>query len=357
MPYGRVRVSRGVAVKGRISGVRRARLLGNILLSGLLSSCFFELSDVVETAPDGSTGGVSGTAGLDAAGGSVGGAARGNGGESGDASAGIGGGPDVATSGTGGGAGTEPGDGADDLDAPDATVGDSPVRCASVCGTPGCGTCPTTPAITVGSFNIDAYEVTNAQYAAWLALDPMINDQILACEDNSSFRPDAPCADPPPSRLQEPVACVDWCDAYAYCTWAGRELCHDLGGGPLYFFDYDKAARSQWYAACSKGGLYQYPYGNSFDPLKCNGREYNLGSALDVGKAAGCEGGYPRIFHMSGNVAEWEYACTTASATAQCRVRGGSFADFSGSVNCKAPLSASRDTRNPEIGFRCCSAQ
>src|SRR5262245_55340511 len=44
--------------------------------------------------------------------------------------------------------------------------------CSDLCGTPGCGDCPTGPRLDMsplgGAYRIDAYEVTNAQYRAFL---------------------------------------------------------------------------------------------------------------------------------------------------------------------------------------------
>jgi formylglycine-generating enzyme required for sulfatase activity len=59
------------------------------------------------------------------------------------------------------------------------------------------------------------------------------------------------------------------------------------------------------------------------------------------------------LYHMSGNVAEWEDSCTLDG---QCRVRGGAFStDNEDGLRCDADVLWPRDddTHN-DVGFRCC---
>jgi hypothetical protein len=77
------------------------------------------------------------------------------------------------------------------------------------------------------SFCIDSTEVTNAEYDTFLSatdggsVEAGIFDGGLAdgCDSNLTFA--RITADP----ATFPVDQVDWCDAYAFCKWAGKRLC------------------------------------------------------------------------------------------------------------------------------------
>ena len=74
----------------------------------------------------------------------------------------------------------------------------------------------------------------------------------------------------------------------------------------------------------------------------------------DVGSIATCVGGYAGIYDMSGNVAEWEDACTSTETNSNCARRGGSFVALGNELACTAALAAPRMSTNDHLGFRCC---
>jgi formylglycine-generating enzyme len=207
---------------------------------------------------------------------------------------------------------------------------------------------------------VDVTEVTNAHYAAWLGASPDPGAQLAFCQWNTDF---APAADwpAPPSRQDQPVVNVDWCDAFAFCTAAGKRLCGRIGGGPVDFDGaWADAKSSQWMAACSNGGATDYPYGNGYDPAACNGKDYaHPGQLVAAGSIASCRGAsapYAAVFDLSGNAAEWEDSCdATSGAGDACRRRGGSFGDKSAAALACGADSAARSSWGPTIGFRCCA--
>jgi formylglycine-generating enzyme required for sulfatase activity len=210
-----------------------------------------------------------------------------------------------------------------------------------------------------GAFCIDSTETTNADYALFLNdKGANVAGQPPECAWNDTFVPRSawPAA---PGRERRPVGFVDWCDAAAYCAWAGKRLCGKLGGGPNPFES--PAGASEWFYACSRGGTRAFPYGATYDASACNGAESPTASDIvDVGTLERCEGGFDGIFDMSGNVEEWEASCDGATgAHDPCHRRGGSSKDGEGDkfMRCDRPYTpeSERSVGDHDVGIRCCA--
>lgn len=203
------------------------------------------------------------------------------------------------------------------------------------------------------TYCVDAMEVTNEDFAKFLAAKPSVKDQPSECQWKKSFEPNNfPAAT---GEEKHPVVGVDWCDAHAYCAWAGKNLCGQIGGGSLPPAALDDPKKSQWFNACSQGGARRYPYGGTYDEEACNGLQYGAFEAIAVGSAKECEGGLGGLFDMSGNVLEWENSCEGKEGqTDPCLLRGGSYQSDRTSLLCSHPEKAGRSQRSPTIGFRCC---
>jgi formylglycine-generating enzyme required for sulfatase activity len=211
--------------------------------------------------------------------------------------------------------------------------------------------------VKVGTYCIDGTEVTNAHYEAFLAQATAgtLNSLPAACGFKTSLVPgNWPQA---VAKANRPVAYVDWCDAYAYCKYAGKRLCGAITGGAVPVSQFSDASASQWFNACSNNGTLTYPYGNVHDPQKCNGSERNLDSGLTIDVAtAPCIGGFPGIYDMSGNIEEWEDSCVAnVGATDDCRCRGGAADDALNGLRCERNVDFPRNYRSSHKGIRCCS--
>lgn len=197
--------------------------------------------------------------------------------------------------------------------------------------------------VRVGALCIDATEVTEAQYAAFLADDA--GPPPAACAWNTTYAPgDSPGNTPlcMPAGPPFPQGCVDFCDATMFCKWAGKQLC----------------TADAWSRACGDAGA--YPYGTTYDPKACNGRELGAGKVTRAGSLAKCAGTAGGPFDMSGNVWEWVDVCTPGDVGApaskdSCRIRGGSVTDEADKLRCDATGSLSRDFMQYNVGFRCCA--
>jgi formylglycine-generating enzyme len=217
-----------------------------------------------------------------------------------------------------------------------------------------------------GTFFIDATEVTRGAYADFLTAGPPAT-QRSECEWNDVFEPLAgadDCMESPYDLSMEnlPITCIDWCDAAAYCAWAGKHLCGRIGGGAtLERAELDDPAKSEWYAACSANGTRKFPYaeglGGMGDGQACNTANSG-GTPIGVGARVGCVGGYEGLHDMLGNVEEWEDACDVSATPkdAGCEMRGYAFYDRATVAECRrADRRPHRDYQSNSLGFRCCS--
>jgi formylglycine-generating enzyme len=202
---------------------------------------------------------------------------------------------------------------------------------------------------------IHATEVTNADYNAFLDANVSPSTQTAECSWNDSF------GVPSAAAVNLPRGDVDWCDAKAYCSWAGMQLCGRIGmpGAHVSPGEVTMPNIDQWVAFCGGDTATSYPYGTTFDETKCNGLSTQdpapTPGPTAVGSKKGCAGAKP-IYDMSGNVAEWEDACVAYDGqTDKCFARGGSYASTTEiSLKCTNGEQLDRDTRRPDVGFRCC---
>jgi formylglycine-generating enzyme required for sulfatase activity len=244
--------------------------------------------------------------------------------------------------------------------------------CASTCGTPGCGDCPTPARVSFGAYSMDPYEVTAASYKAWLATSPSLAVQREECASNDSFvpgalspiaravladggfSPDPACAgwlDANPNPKM-PIVCVDWCDAIAYCAWTGGHLCRGTDGRSLLYRNDPTPARGEWWSACSTNGANAYPYGNTYVNGRCNDSNSHV---AEVGHYPDCQ--VKGVFDLSGNVTEWEDSCSDYNDIPEaqnCLRRGGAFFDNDAGLTCTAYREATRGSQDSDHGFRCC---
>lgn len=221
----------------------------------------------------------------------------------------------------------------------------------------------------VDTFDVDATEVTRAAYQAFLDAHVDPSKQQPLCLWNKDFSvlqtgdQSTGCnlKFDPVTFPQRPVTCIDWCDAAAFCAWTGRHLCGRIGGGKLQDSEAGDPAKSQWHHACTQAGMHAYPYGDTYDPMKCNTLGGGHGGVpVDTGSLPDCAGGYPGIFDMSGNVEEWEDACGTGvdpndPTDDDCPVRGGAYWTDVGDSRCDGlKYYPRRDGQSADWGFRCC---
>lgn len=197
-----------------------------------------------------------------------------------------------------------------------------------VAPSPSCkGTAGPTP-IRVDTFCVDRTEVTRAQYAAFLAA-ATTEGQPAHCSWNVSFGTVA-------SSDELPMTNIDWCDARAFCAWAGKRLC----------------TASESRSACSSGGR-KYPYGTTYVAGRCNDATAVKAGPVAAGSLT-CTSELG-VHDMIGNVWEWVDKCSgTTGANDACAFgTGGAWGHL---YDCDQTASGFvRQSKALDVGFRCCS--
>ncbi|MCF6158283.1 MAG: tetratricopeptide repeat protein [wastewater metagenome] len=141
-------------------------------------------------------------------------------------------------------------------------------------------------AVYLDAYEIDRYEVTNAQYWEFLEYMKKTNDHSKCFKGEPSGKDHTP-------RFWEneyynnpdyPVVRIDWYDAYAYAAWAGKRL----------------PTEAEWEKAARGADGRKYPWGNEWDPARCHlsGDPKPVGSVESGKSIYGC-------YDMSGSVYEW----------------------------------------------------
>ncbi len=159
--------------------------------------------------------------------------------------------------------------------------------------------------VEVNPFFIDAAEVSNAQFKQFL--------------ESSGYRPEHaenflkhwPNGKMPSELAEHPVVYVDIDDARAYAKWAGKRL----------------PTEPEWHLAAQGTDGRIWPWGNEFDPNKCNttgDRTLPVHSCPEGRSPYGC-------YHMAGNVWEWTESCRDDGHTRFIIIRGGSYFNAEGS--------------------------
>ncbi|MFA5292323.1 MAG: SUMF1/EgtB/PvdO family nonheme iron enzyme [Phycisphaerae bacterium] len=157
----------------------------------------------------------------------------------------------------------------------------------------------------VKSFFIDETEVTNAQYKKFL------DSTGYKPKYTENFLNQWPSGQMPENMADYPVVNVNIDDARAYANWAGKRL----------------PTEEEWQLAAQGTDNRKWPWGNEFDPNKCNttGQIMPAKSYPQGRSAFGC-------YNMSGNVWECTESCRDDGHTRFVMIRGGSYFDAQGSI-------------------------
>jgi formylglycine-generating enzyme required for sulfatase activity len=194
----------------------------------------------------------------------------------------------------------------------------------------------------LSTFFMDLYEVTTAQYAAFLAATTRAAPWQWNAVDLIR-------------HSDRPVIGVDWSDADAYCRWKGKRLPTEA--------EWEKSARG------TEGRL--YPWGNRAPHKEL--ANFALGARFSYSQVLMPVQSYEQgkspygLYQMAGNVWEWVqdwYGANYYEASpghnpqgpeqGQFKVlRGGSWSDLPKYLLTYGRFKLPPDTRNSYVGFRC----
>ena len=166
---------------------------------------------------------------------------------------------------------------------------------------------------------------------------------------------------------------LDFCDAWAFCSWAGKRLCGERGDDPrrirmfdrdpndhlgLRTYDWVMPGLNEWLYVCTQGGTSSYPYGEDWKDGVCLDHwklRAEGPSALRVRDTAGneCRGTHPpydRVFNMIGGVRQWTNICS--STDGRCQQWGAIDRDWA--THCDSAF-VMYNMRSATGGVRCCA--
>jgi formylglycine-generating enzyme required for sulfatase activity len=137
--------------------------------------------------------------------------------------------------------------------------------------------------ISLPTYRIGKYPVTNAQYEEFIRQTGKLVTPSMGWDGQRV----------PAGSENYPVTGVSWFEALAYCQWLSEKTGRK----------YSLPNEAQWEKACQGGNKSFYPWGDEFDPTRCNHGHPNVApvDAYPAQNEYGC-------FDLVGNVRQW--TCT-----------------------------------------------
>jgi len=155
--------------------------------------------------------------------------------------------------------------------------------------------------VTVSSFRMDRYEVTNSRFAQFVSAHAEWSRARLPAEmQNGRYLEHWTDATYPPAKADHPVTFVTWHAAQAFCRWAGGRL----------------PSEAEWEYAARAGRDLEFPWGDELpSPARANYSATGVGDTRPVASYLPNAFG---LYDMAGNVWEllldaWEPAYPSAS--------------------------------------------
>jgi formylglycine-generating enzyme required for sulfatase activity len=156
-----------------------------------------------------------------------------------------------------------------------------------------------------------------------------------------------------------PVVQITWRDALAYVRWLNEASKDELPSGYRFILP----TEAQWEKSARGEYGNEWPWGNEFDPKRCNSTEGGKGSTTPVDAYPSGASPYG-VLDMVGNVWEWTHTLfkdypykaddgrESEVRSGRRVLRGGSFRGDRYFARCASRFYADPDSRGSGIGFR-----
>ncbi len=235
--------------------------------------------------------------------------------------------------------------------------------------------------VSLKRFFMDATEVTRAQFAAFVS-DTGYETVAESARSKATWRSPGFM-----QRQDDPVVCVSWSDAAAYCNWrskqAGLSLCYAIEEDTPVETDrsaigYRLPTEAEWeYAARNRGIDYEYPWGDKAAPTSANYEQRGRNASTNWEWTCPVKA-FPAnplgIYGLGGNVWEWcedwyfdrayfalqnrvlHNPCIGPDTAAQLTrrvMRGGSYRNGLDLLRCTSRGSGLPYAFASHVGFRC----
>lgn len=217
------------------------------------------------------------------------------------------------------------------------------------------GTCPPSPGLALDielvliegrdpdeSCFFSRFEITNAQYLEFVHATGYDGSEHPSSKVTEPFLAQVVDGHCPPDQLDHPVSNLNWHHAVAFCEWLSAE------SGAVVRLPTD----AEWEWAASGPEHRVYPWGDEWDPARCNWGDSSGGDRFglwDGYRASAPVGSFPRgatpqgLEDMAGNIWEW---------TQEGHLRGGPWCLDPEMMRCDLVADEGVDQANDKFGFR-----
>lgn len=190
----------------------------------------------------------------------------------------------------------------------------------------------------VGPFLIGKFEITHSQFQAFISETHYDGSDHGTSKPTETYLMDWKNGKFQDGKANYPVCYLNWHHAKTYCAWLAKK-----SGRPVRL-----PADAEWTLAASGTEGRVFPWGNTWDPKRCNWGD--LGK-VDRFVEAAPVGSFPKgvtpegVYDMAGNIWEW---------SAEGHLRGGPWCENEDWMKCAVISREVVDRCDDKFGLRVC---